>query len=119
MNNIDNFKKTNPFTVPENYFDEFEKKLMEQLPEKTSEPKKQRFTTIKKVIISLVATAAVVAGVMFMIKPTTQEVVTVAEATNAETQEVVFTSSEDEDFYQFLEDDATRKEATSGYYVSL
>ncbi len=59
LNNLD--KKTNPFKVPENYFENLKTEMMDKLPEK----KRTKIVPLWKKVIPWVSVAAVFAGVLF------------------------------------------------------
>lgn len=110
MNNFDDFKK-NPFVVPDNFFEQFNEEIMAQLPQK--QPRKVKFS-IRKHVLPWVAVAAVMSGVVFTLKDTVFSSSKTDEQKPASVNGVNFVSSEDRDFYLYLQDDATNKELTTG-----
>lgn len=58
------FGKQNPFRVPEGYFSDFEKKLLENIPVPVS-AKKPLFRRLAPWLLGAVSTAAAVCGVVF------------------------------------------------------
>ena len=63
----DNKTYKNPFKIPDNYFEDFKSKLMEQLPQEglnaPSEPKPHR--NIRTVLLPLLCAAAAFCGIIF------------------------------------------------------
>jgi hypothetical protein len=111
MNNMDDYKKT-PFTVPENFFEQFNQEIMLKLPRKKG---RRIHTNFKKYILPWVAVAAVLSGVLFSVKDTIfKSDETSSKSVNGMKNED-FASSEDRDFYLFIQDETDRKELT-GYY---
>jgi hypothetical protein len=110
MNKYGDFRK-NPFVVPDNFFEKFNEEIMATLPQK--QPRKVKFS-IKKYVLPWVAAAAVMSGVVFTLKDN------ILSSPKAETEKpasvdgVNFVSSEDRDFYLYLQDDAANKELTTG-----
>ena len=60
MNRIELNNRKRPFTTPENYFEEFHAKLMQQLPEKKHAP------TIKQIAIQKIKQYSVAASIAFI-----------------------------------------------------
>lgn len=60
MNQNNKNRKATPFTLPENYFEEFHAKLMQQLPEKKHAP------TIKQIAIQKIKQYSVAASIAFI-----------------------------------------------------
>lgn len=58
-------KNTNPFKVPENYFEDFNKNIMEQLPDKKTE--KAKIVPLWRKIAPWTAIAAALIGVVFYV----------------------------------------------------
>lgn len=77
--------KQNPFKVPDGYFDDFEKKLLADIPLALTEHKQQ---PIRFKVIALVASAAaaIVGFIMFFNRPTAVEQNTNSRNTVADTQ---------------------------------
>lgn len=61
---LDNLNKTNPFKVPENYFENFNSQIMEQLPSKKEGESKAKIIPLWKKIVPLTAVAAMLLGVV-------------------------------------------------------
>lgn len=103
---LNNIEKKNPFRVPENYFQDFNNEIMDKLPEKKVQKK---IVPLWKPITKWVAAAAVVAGIAVLgtnyidnHSPNTNNFST-ENATSTDDKSV----SIQNDYYQFLEDDAT------------
>lgn len=113
--NMDDFVKNNPFTIPDNFFEHFNAEVMANLPEKKA--KKVHFN-FRKYVLPWAAAAAVLSGVFFTMKDVlfTSDKTPVGVSSSSTGNEMDFASSEDRDFYLFLQDDAARKEITSGNY---
>ena len=111
INKLEDFTK-NPFVVPDNFFEKFNEEIMTKLPPK--QPQKIKFS-FRKYVLPWLAAAALMSGVIFTFKstlfPSTHSQKTAISKTNDQEE---FASSEDQDFYLYLEDDAARKEFTSG-----
>ncbi len=92
-------KKANPFKVPENYFENFNNKIMEQLPHK--EVKKSKIVPLWKKVVPWTAAAAILCGVIFstgvLEKGTTPGSAPMADSKSA--------SYDEEDYFLFLEDE--------------
>lgn len=104
MNNIE---KKNPFRVPENYFSNFNHEIMNKLPEKEVQKK---IVPLWKSISKWTAAAAVVTGVAILgvnyMENHTPNI-------NGLSSEQLLgsgdsTSSLQDDYYQFIEEDATQ-----------
>lgn len=95
-------KKKNPFEVPENYFENFNAEIMSKLPEKQLE--KTKIVPLWKKVMPWTAAAAVFCGVIFstgiLDKSTTADPVSIASS--------AFASSDEEDYYAFLEDEVVK-----------
>lgn len=101
---LDNFdKKKSPFKVPDNYFENFNAEIMGKLPEKEIE--KRKIVPLWKKVLPWTAAAAVFCGVIFSTGILNQK-------TTAEPEPVVASamasSSEEEDYYLFLEDEVAK-----------
>lgn len=99
---LDNLNKNNPFKVPENYFENFNLQIMEQLPSKSQEETKAKILPLWKKIVSLTAVAAVLIGVVIfsglLSDNSNNENVIVSDGN--------YTASLSEnDFYQMMEDE--------------
>lgn len=101
-----------PFSVPKDYFEQVHAQIMSKIPEqKNSRIQKQ---PTRKIILSWSIAAAIFVGVLIGVKdiffthtPSQME---------AFEQRAEFASTEDYDFYLFLQEDAARKEISSEYY---
>ncbi|MBK5721616.1 hypothetical protein JGH11_12115 [Dysgonomonas sp. Marseille-P4677] len=96
-------KKKNPFKVPENYFENFNAEIMSKLPEKQIQ--KRKIVPLWKKVVPWTAAAAVFCGVIFstgILNKTTSDPVPVTSSALA--------SSEEEDYYLFLEDEVVRSQ---------
>ncbi len=109
MNKLEDFTK-NPFAVPDNFFERFNEEIMTKLPPK--ETKKVKLN-IKKHVLPWLAAAAVMSGVIFTMKDSVFSSPK-ADVENESVTQPNFASSEDHDFYLYLQDDATNKEITTG-----
>ncbi len=100
---LDSFDKNkNPFKVPENYFENFNAEIMSKLPEKKTEGVK--IVPLWKKAIPWTAAAAVFCGVIIstgiLNKSTTSDPAPVVSS--------VLASSDEEDYYLFLEDEVVK-----------
>ncbi len=59
--NLSNIKKENPFSVPDNYFDEFPSKIQNEISEKEKLPYLKRFLQVLKPNLSLAASITIFA----------------------------------------------------------
>lgn len=101
---LDNTNKKNPFSVPENYFQNFNAEIMNKLPEK--ENKNKKIVPLWKSITKWSAAAVVVTaislfGVNYMNNSSPNE----TDALYATEQNEV---SLENDYYEFIEDQAIR-----------
>jgi hypothetical protein len=96
-------KKKSPFKVPENYFENFNVDIMGKLPEKETE--KAKVVPLWRKVLPWTAVAAVFCGVIFSTG-------ILNEKKTAEPDPVatfaIASSSEEEDYYLFLEDEVAR-----------
>lgn len=103
---LNNIEKNNPFRVPENYFRNFNEEIMNKLPEKM-ECKKT--VPLWKAVSKWVAAAAVVTGIALL--GTNYMENHSSDINNLSKENSVMTNdnlvSRENDYYQFLEDDAT------------
>jgi len=100
---LDNLNKTNPFKVPENYFENFNTQMMEQLPLKSQGESKAKIIPLWKKIVPLTAVAAMLLGVVvytgFLFdKPNSINV-------NANGEVNYIASMSENDLYQMMEDE--------------
>lgn len=106
---LDKFdKKENPFTVPQNYFEELTKNVMTNLPQQETKQMK-RVALWKKAVAC--AAAAAVAGILVLVVNPFGEVPNMLMTQNGEDAEMVKTQpdmayNESEDFFLFLEDES-------------
>jgi len=103
---LDNKNKKNPFSVPENYFQNFNAEIMNNLPEK--EVNKKKIVPLWKTISRWTAVAAAITGLAFvgmhyMDSNTHQPIDTVDSNYASDDTETL-----ENDYYLFLEEDATR-----------
>lgn len=100
LNSVD--KNKNPFKVPDNYFENFNTEIMSKLPEK--ETPRAKIVPLWKKVMPWAAAAAVFCGVIFstgiLDTSTTSDPVSVASS--------VYASSDEEDYYLFLEDEVVK-----------
>ena len=100
---LDNFdKKKNPFKVPENYFENFNAEIMGKLPVKEAE--KTKIIPLWRKVLPWTAVAAVFCGVIFSTGILNQKAATEPEPVVAS----AIASSEEEDYYLFLEDEVAK-----------
>lgn len=100
LNKVDRNK--NPFQVPENYFENFNTEIMSKLPEKQVE--KAKIVPLWKKVLPWTAVAAVFCGVIFstgILKNNTS-------SEPAPSVSTALASSEEEDYYLFLEDEVVK-----------
>ena len=104
---LENKNKKNPFSVPENYFQNFNAEILNNLPEK--EVNKKKIIPLWKTVSGWVAVAAAITGLAFVgmhymdtgtSKPGTK---TVDNYTSDNSTEAL-----DNDYYLFLEEEATK-----------
>lgn len=104
---LENKNKKNPFTVPENYFQNFNAEIMNNLPEK--EVKKTKTIPLWKTVSRWAAIAAAVTGMAFVgmhyMDNNTQQPGTTADYSGYASED---SSTLENDYYLFLEEDATR-----------
>ncbi len=104
---LNNIEKNNPFRVPENYFQNFNEEIMNQLPEKKVQKK---IVPLWRSTGKWVAAAAVVAGIAILgvnyIDNRSPDI------NRFSTESTISTNdnsvSVENDYYQFLEDEATQ-----------
>lgn len=104
---LENKNKKNPFSVPENYFQNFNTEIMNNLPEKEVN-KKKILIPLWKTVSRWTAVAAAVTGLAFvgmhyMDTNTHQTIDTIDSAYASDDTETL-----ENDYYLFLEEDATR-----------
>lgn len=102
---LDNFDKTkNPFKVPENYFENFNRGIMENLPAKEKKPK---VIPLWKKVLPWTAAAAIFCGVLFttgvLKKSSTTDTTNVTVSSN-------LASSLEDDYFLFLEDEVVKSQ---------
>ncbi|GAB6120817.1 hypothetical protein [Dysgonomonas termitidis] len=101
---LDSFdKKKNPFKVPENYFENFNADMMGKLPEKETE--KAKVVPLWRKALPWTAAAAVFCGVIFSTGILNEEKTAEPDPVVAS---AIASSSEEEDYYLFLEDEVAR-----------
>lgn len=121
MSELNNIKRENPFKVPENYFEQFNAGIMEQLPKKESH-QRESIRPLWKKVVSWSAVAAVAAGVIVTIgvfnhgQSSAETNLTSSSANIIDSNGPMLASTADvEDFYMFLEDEAVHE----SYYDSF
>jgi len=104
---LNNINKKDPFKVPENYFDNFHKELMDKIPQE----KKSKIVPLWKKVIPWTAVAAVLSGILFFADiPASDPTPHFSSTENkANDKKDMFASTEEDDFYLFLEDEAARQ----------
>ncbi len=104
---LDNFDKTkNPFKVPENYFENFNREIMENLPPKEN---KAKIIPLWKKVLPWTAAAAIFCGVLF----TTGVLEKSSKADSANTNVNIssnLSSSLEDDYFLFLEDEVVKSQ---------
>lgn len=109
INKIDDIKKENPFTVPENYFAKLNEEIMSKLPEKeVVAPKKVTMWERTRPFVYL---AAMFLGLFFIIQTLTHN-------TNKQQFADEYWSNvqiTEEEFHQYLEDQLIEQ----GYYDNM
>ncbi|MDR0824763.1 MAG: hypothetical protein LBN74_06680 [Prevotella sp.] len=111
LNNFD--KNKNPFKVPENYFEDFNSKIMERLPEK--ETKKTKIVPLWEKVLPWTAMAAAVFGVLFSVgvfdkKDVPSEKMYADQNGNAVASAAAFADTVEEDYYLFLQDEVSKSQ---------
>jgi hypothetical protein len=101
---LDKFDKTkNPFKVPENYFEDFNRSIMESLPAKES---KAKIIPLWKKVLPWTAAAAIFCGVLF----TTG---VLDKSSKADPNVIIspnLSSSLEDDYFLFLEDEVIKSQ---------
>lgn len=110
LNNID--KNKSPFKVPENYFENFNMKIMDQLPEKEV---KKNIVPLWKKVLPWTAVAAAIFGVLFFVGVFDGDVnpgkfIAEQKRNNVETMNVSLEEDEIEDYYLFLQDEVNKSQ---------
>lgn len=104
---LNNIEKNNPFRVPENYFQNFNEEIMNKLPEKKVQKK---IVPLWRSAGKWVAAAAVVAGIAVLgtnyIENHSPDINSFSTESTIGTDDHLV--SLENDYYQFLEDDATQ-----------
>lgn len=101
---LENFDKNkNPFKVPENYFENFNSSIMEKLPEKES--KKAKIVPLWKKVLPWTAAAAIFCGVIF-----TTGILDKGTASDPVITNGLTSSSLEEDYYLFVEDEVAKSQ---------
>ena len=105
---LDNFDKSKkPFKVPENYFENFNNRIMDQLPSK--EESKAKVVPLWKKVLPWTAAAAIFCGVLF----TTGVLEKSSKADSANTNVNIssnLSSSLEDDYFLFLEDEVVKSQ---------
>ncbi|MDR1459816.1 MAG: hypothetical protein LBI60_06350, partial [Bacteroidales bacterium] len=117
LNNFD--KNKNPFKVPENYFEHFNSRIMDQLSDKKE--CNPVVVPLWKKVLPWTAVAAALFGILFSVglfdKTNVNDKV-LAEQKNGNTESVSTYSSadEEEDYYLFLQDEVRKSQFKEMYY---
>lgn len=110
LNNID--KNKSPFKVPENYFENFNAKIMEQLPEKES---KTKIVPLWRKVLPWTAVAAALLGVLFFVGVFNGDVnpgkfIAEQKKDKVETVDTYLNEDDVEDYYLFLQDEVRKSQ---------
>ncbi|MDR1090546.1 MAG: hypothetical protein LBL79_05665 [Prevotella sp.] len=109
---LDNFDKTkNPFKVPENYFEDFNRSIMESLPAKEN---KARIIPLWKKVLPWTTAAAIFCGVLFTIGVLEKNNTTDPKAAISPN----LSSSLEDDYFLFLEDEVIKSQYKEMVYSS-
>ncbi|GAB6008514.1 hypothetical protein FACS1894179_09800 [Bacteroidia bacterium] len=101
---LDKFDKTkNPFKVPENYFEDFNRSIMESLPAKEN---KARIVPLWKKVLPWTAAAAIFCGVLF----TTGVLEKSGKVDPNVTISSNLSSSLEDDYFLFLKDEVVKSQ---------
>lgn len=106
LNDID---KKSPFKIPENYFENFNIQMMDKLPEQNKQVKKiplWRTVTKWSAAAAILASVSLV-GINFIESSHTQK------KTKEQTENI---ASLENDYYQFIEDEATQLAYKDSFY---
>lgn len=104
---LDNFDKTkNPFKVPENYFENFNREIMENLPAKEN---KAKIIPLWKKVLPWTAAAAIFCGVLFTTGVLEKSSKTDLTNPNVTVSQNLSSSLED-DYFLFLEDEVVKSQ---------
>ncbi|MDH6356093.1 negative regulator of sigma E activity [Dysgonomonas sp. PH5-45] len=104
MTSLNNINKNNPFKVPENYFEDFSKEIMSQLPEKET---RNKVVPLWKKVVPWAAVAAMFVGIISTVgifnnnsglNPTSPK--------DATQQQAMLSETDEEDFYKYIQDEA-------------
>lgn len=109
MSKLDELKGENPFKVPENYFEEFNKRIMEQLPEisKPEAKKVSLFHRVRPLLYAAVFLGILLVGKVFFDMNYKSE---------ESSEDLIVKSSENDlDYLDYLEDRYV--EARYDYYI--
>jgi len=111
LNNFD--KNKNPFKVPENYFENFNSRIMEQLPEK--EEYKIKIVPLWKKVLPWTAVAAALFGILFSVglfdnntDVNPDKVLAQQKKDNVESVDTYLDEDDIEDYYLFLQDEVQK-----------
>lgn len=106
---LNDMDKKNPFKVPDNYFENFNLEIMEKLPEKDKQVKKiPLWTTITK----WSAAAAILAAVSLV----GLNYIESSQSNNATINKDENKASLENDYYQFIEEEATLLAYKDSFY---
>jgi hypothetical protein len=109
LSQLEETKKTNPFKVPEGYFEDLTGRVMNQLPDKfESQPKVVSLWQRMQVWVYM---AAMFAGIALMVKLFTLF------SQSSKTNLNLTSSAEIDDFYQYYEDQVANKVYHETFYL--
>lgn len=118
LNNID--KKKTPFKVPENYFENFNSRIMEQLPVK--EENKAKIVPLWKKVLPWTAVAAALFGVLFSVglfdttEVNADKVLAEQKSNDIESVGAYSDADDEEDYYLFLQDEVRKSQFKEMFY---
>lgn len=98
---LDKYKNTeNPFKVPENYFDNFQKEIMNKI----TEEKEVKIVPLWKKIVPWASVAAIVCGGIISFNVLTSNSISTPDNSGNTQSNEMYASSDDEYFMLYLED---------------
>lgn len=112
---LDKFDKSKkPFKVPENYFENFNNRIMDQLPSK--EEPKVKIVPLWRKVLPWTAAAAAIVGILFTVgvfdknnMPSDKQYAN--QKTDMTGETIAYTSAQDEeDYYLFLQDEVRKSQ---------
>jgi hypothetical protein len=118
---LDNFDKNkNPFKVPENYFENFNGRIMEQITHK--EENKVKIVPLWKKVLPWTAVAAALFGILFSVglfdktNVNPDKVLAEQKSDNIKSAGAYSSDDEEEDYYLFLQDEVRKSHFKEMYY---